>query len=75
MDLDGLLEHIRGSLGNVPDDSGYVWVRGWYYRQLQKIWGVGSLVMRGQLQLILDWVRIGKISSSLGNLKWVGSKL
>jgi hypothetical protein len=54
VDFDGVLEHIRGNLGDVPDDSGCVWVRGWYYRQLQKVWGLGSLVMRGQLQLNLD---------------------
>jgi hypothetical protein len=31
VDFDGLLEHIRGNLGDVPDDSGYLWVRCGYY--------------------------------------------
>lgn len=58
MDFDGLLEYLHNALWDFPNDSGNVWVRCQYRQRLQRVWGPSSLVMRGQLQLDLDWVMV-----------------
>jgi hypothetical protein len=58
MDFGGLLEYLHSALWDCPNDRGNIWVRCQYRQQLQRVWGLSSLVMRGQLQLDLDWVMV-----------------